>query len=394
MNNNYEKLDQVGREFYSSEGSISYQPNGNIRLQLCYRDDTGKRRRKSFIAITLDECYKRANKYAAECKGLITNSDSTIPDILRAKSKSDLSMNYIKRQTHNGNERAARSIENHIIGQLPVCQITIEIIEDYMEYITKYADGTIDKIFRDITNAFEIAKQEGLIRKNPMKSYDMRKPKSEKVARKASALTENEQKKLVVELKERKIPYGALDYTNQFLIQLYSGLRMGEVNALTAEDIDMNNNILHVRNTVIKVDGKTELGNTTKTYAGSRDVPISGKLGAVLTDALSKAKKNPHNLIFFDYRKGGIISTDQASACFKTYCKRCNIEPRGSHILRHTFATRCIEAGVPAIVLAKWLGHTDIHVTLDTYADVFDRMNNDAIDKLDIHLDALNNEDI
>ena len=55
----------------------------------------------------------------------------------------------------------------------------------------------------------------------------------------------------------------------------------------------------------------------------------------------------------------------------------------GQHVLRHTFATRCIEAGVAALVLKNWLGHTDIHITLDTYSDVFDRMNLGAISKLE-----------
>ena len=59
------------------------------------------------------------------------------------------------------------------------------------------------------------------------------------------------------------------------------------------------------------------------------------------------------------------------------------------HALRHTFATRCIEAGIPAVVLKKWLGHTNIHVTLDTYADVFSRMNFDSMVKFDTLMDEV-----
>ena len=60
-----------------------------------------------------------------------------------------------------------------------------------------------------------------------------------------------------------------------------------------------------------------------------------------------------------------------------------DIEYNGQHSLRHTFATRCIEAGVPALVLKKWMGHTNIHITLDTYSDVFDKMDFESTDKLD-----------
>lgn len=60
---------------------------------------------------------------------------------------------------------------------------------------------------------------------------------------------------------------------------------------------------------------------------------------------------------------------------FGKVCKKCGSESFGQHLLRHTFATRCIEAGVPPIVLKNWLGHKDIQITLDSYAEVFDKMN-------------------
>ncbi len=61
----------------------------------------------------------------------------------------------------------------------------------------------------------------------------------------------------------------------------------------------------------------------------------------------------------------------------------------GQHALRHTFATRCIETGIQPVVLKGWLGHTNIHVTLDTYADVFDRMNLGAISKFEDYMDKV-----
>lgn len=68
---------------------------------------------------------------------------------------------------------------------------------------------------------------------------------------------------------------------------------------------------------------------------------------------------------------------------YKRVCEKAEVPYHGQHALRHTFATRCIEAGVPALVLKNWLGHTDIHITLDTYSNVFDRMNLGAISKFE-----------
>ena len=59
-------------------------------------------------------------------------------------------------------------------------------------------------------------------------------------------------------------------------------------------------------------------------------------------------------------------------------------------MLRHTFATRCIEARVPAEVLKKWLGHKDVSITINTYTDVFNQFEKDNINKVNHYMDNLN----
>ena len=146
-------------------------------------------------------------------------------------------------------------------------------------------------------------------------------------------------------------------------------------------------NVIHVKSTVARVENFREfIKNGTKTDAGVRDVPITETLKPILKKAINKKIDNPLNLIFYDKQKQNIISTSQVNCFFQRVCEKCEIEKSGQHSLRHTFATRCIEANVPTIVLKKWLGHTDIHITLDTYADVFDSMNNDSIKKLDNYI--------
>lgn len=59
-------------------------------------------------------------------------------------------------------------------------------------------------------------------------------------------------------------------------------------------------------------------------------------------------------------------------------------------MLRHTFATRCIEAGMSAIVLQKILGHKDIETTLNTYTSVFNKFKEDEMNKFKNYINALN----
>lgn len=135
----------------------------------------------------------------------------------------------------------------------------------------------------------------------------------------------------------------------QLLIELFTGMRMGEINALKPENIDFK-----------------KKADPYQTYRIERE-----------------------GLIFYDYNKGNIVTTSQVNSFYKRICAKCNLEDNGQHVLRHTFATRCIEAGIPPAVIKNWLRHKDIHITLDTYADVFDRMNFSAVSKLERYIDAL-----
>lgn len=218
----------------------------------------------------------------------------------------------------------------------------------------------------------------------------MKCPKSNKANKKVTALTKEEQKQFVEYLENYKAPKGRNEYTLQLLISLYSGMRMGEVNALKPENIDFKAGIIKVRSTVSRgEDDKSFIKDGTKTYAGIRDIPIMDNLKTVLKSALEKKSDNPYDLLFYDSVNNKIITTSQVNSFFQRVCEKCNIKSHGQHALRHTFATRCIEADVPAVVLKTWLGHTDIHITLDTYADVFNSMHNDSITKLGDYINKL-----
>ena len=108
-----------------------------------------------------------------------------------------------------------------------------------------------------------------------------------------------------------------------------------------------------------------------------------------LEEAVKIQKRNPNDLLFYDNITDSVITTSQVNCYFRRVCMRANIPVRGQHSLRHTFATRCIESGIPPVVLKTWLGHKDIHVTLDTYTDVFREMDHGAVEKLDQYIDAM-----
>lgn len=375
------------KEFYIGNGHIRQLDSGRLELQIRYRDADGVVRRKSFCGDTQLELYDKAQAFASKETGSLATDNSTIPQILKCRFRRDKELNYVKEQTFQRKMETIKIIENHPIGAMSIRVISKHQMELFLASLTGYSNSTIGKVFHHLSTAYKIAVEEGIVEKNLMAAYDMKKPKSSKKNKKVRGMTEEEHKLFVQYLNRFKVPYGRNDYKLQLFIELYSGMRMGEINALTPDDIDLVGGVIHVSKTVAR--GKefgTFISDSTKTGAGRRDVPISNTLRPYIEEALKKQKKNKHNLIFYDYNMNQIISTANVNSFFRRICISCGIEYNGQHALRHTFATRCIESGVPPVVLKTWLGHTNIHITLDTYADVFNRMNFAATEKLDSYL--------
>lgn len=238
-----------------------------------------------------------------------------------------------------------------------------------------------------LKKAFTEAKKSGIITENIMDSGYSRPPKSKKNREKIRGLTEAEQKKLLETLQAYKVPVHGNTYKLQLLIELYTGMRMGEINSLKPEDIDFESGLIHVKRTVSRgLNDRHYINDVPKTQAGIRSIPMNKMARALLEEAVEKMKPNKEGLIFYDYRKDDIVTTTQVCNYYRRVCERAGIKYYGQHSLRHTFATRCIEAGIEALVLKEWLGHTNIHITLDTYSDVFNRMHDDAMEKFEKYI--------
>ena len=154
------------------------------------------------------------------------------------------------------------------------------------------------------------------------------------------------------------------------MLSLYTGMRIGEVCALTWDDVDLQELTIQIRHTVARIRAdqtgrgeKTQLIiDTPKTSASRRDVPISSLLRTLLEQVRPASGA------------GYVLSGNEAFVSPRTFSSRYHSVLRSAgipsfnfHILRHTFATRCIEAGMDAKTLSEILGHASVSITLHTY---------------------------
>lgn len=153
------------------------------------------------------------------------------------------------------------------------------------------------------------------------------------------------------------------------MISLCTGLRIGEVCALAWNDIDLNNDLIHVRHTISRVEDTENVDRSTKliidtpkTESSIRDIPISSGLKKYI---LKQKEMSSSPFVISD--KDSYVSPRTYEYRYHKVLKECGINNINYHALRHTFATRCIEAGIDVKTVSEILGHSNVSITLNTY---------------------------
>ena len=152
------------------------------------------------------------------------------------------------------------------------------------------------------------------------------------------------------------------------LLGMESGLRIGEICGLKWSDFDLKEGTVQIRRTVSRIscgDGHTKIVvQTPKTHTSRREVPLPKHM----IQALKTLQKSYPSEAWF--LSGNLIKPVEPR-CYrksiKAYLKQAAVHQVHPHVLRHTFATTCLQDGCDVKTLSELLGHTNANITLQRY---------------------------
>lgn len=246
----------------------------------------------------------------------------------------------------------------------PIQKITVDDIQKSKVNIRKYSNEVITKIWGAIKKTFQIALSRRMIYFNIMEDETLTKPISIKIPRTITALTVNEEKHFVSILNNEELNH---KYRNILLLQLYTGMRIGEVLALSKDCINLKDNTITIYRTLTQdKHGNVILGEHTKTYdkktgidRGKRTFPMTNNVRNLILNIFNNKISSSNGLLFWDYEDNTFVTPKEINCFLKRLNEKYNIceESLHTHRLRHTFITRCREIHMDELVVQAIAGH-------------------------------------
>ena len=236
-----------------------------VSVTLGYGDD-GKRIRKSFYGATQQEAKKKRDAFMERRQaGLEKPDDSLHGWIMKWVKTSSASVGMRK-----SNEMFAKKLDA-VLGKMNISDIRMIDITGFAQSMTSYSYSTVKSIKRVTNKIFQDAVRNRIINYNPTDGV-----KWDYAFKGTHRALEGWEKALIVE------NHQANRAGRWALLMLLAGLRRGEALAIQWEDIDMENNVIHVTK-AIHFESNAAVVSTTKTEAGVRDVPLLPQLKAALS---------------------------------------------------------------------------------------------------------------
>ena len=374
----------MGKDLKGKELGVGITQQKNGLYSARFVDKFGKRRQKRFKKLRECRQWIADATYLDEHSNILQAADIMVDawfDYWIDIKKKTVRPNTVRNYT----ERYNRNIKG-IIGKMLLSEVKPlhcqKIFSDMAD--EGYRTTTIYQTRIALFNMLEFAKENDVIRYNPCKKSvksDMGKPSQKK-----EALTKDIQK-VFLEYASGK------SYENQYRFILQTGLRTGELVGLKWEDIDFQNKTLKItRSMEYRYSvGEWRIGEP-KSKSGYRTIPLTDEAIGILKRQNEKNKKitvipMEWSAFVFLCKKGTPVKNSTYDTALFKICDKAQIPRFSMHVLRHTFATRCIEGGMKPKTLQIILGHSNIGITMNLYVHTTEE---EKLKEIELVADALN----
>lgn len=315
----------------------------------------------------------------------------------------------VKRSTFDLHEKMFRRYINPQIGNKKMQNTTDTDLQCILNSVSdKMAFSTVKKVKETIGQCWKFAYERGDIEKDILSTIKIpQECQCGKKTKKIEVYTENEIKKMYETI---VLYYNTKHYyrISPLLIFLANtGLRIGEALALDKTDIDLENKIVKINKTLSRVKIREDLPDNDdrsyeyiitepKTETSNRIVDLNNTAIWALEE-INRRNKDMNIVksnFVFSSEFGNFFNPRSIEDTMKRVCNRANIKYHGLHSLRHTFASRCFQKGIPVEIVSKILGHSSPAITTKVYIHIMPHMKRDAVllldDNLNIELEKEN----
>ena len=380
------RTDNKGRLLRNGE----IQRKEDNRYLYRYTDLSGKKR--TVYAMTLVELRKKEKQIERDLQDGIDSykGDMTLNQLFYAYMETKSDIRESTRCNYLGIWKNA--IEGTDLGNMKIAKIKQLHIRAFYSGLVKdgYAANTIRLYHNLIYPALELAVDSDIIRKNPAKDC---KKGIGGTKKERTAMTIEEQEKMLDFVKNSS-RYNV--YYPMLIFALSTALRVGELTGLRWCDVDLKQNVIHVRQQLIykNLGGGSQFHiQPLKTDAGRRDIPLTAaarkslikqrELSMMLGRAAKVQEIDGVSDFVFTNSQGKPYAANAVNFMLANVVKGHNQieeikaenehrEPLflphiSAHILRHTACTRLAETGLEPKVLQYIMGHANVSITLDIY---------------------------
>lgn len=380
----------MGKDLKGKELGIGITQRKDGLYQGRYKDRFGKYKTIYNAKLTILRkdlvCAISDNANYSSVKDDIT-LDSWFNRWIEVYKKKSVRPNTLREYTHIYNKNISPYLGERNINSLIKSDIQL-LIERASDNNYKYERQNKIKVI--LTDMFARAIEDDLMIKNPAKGVKLRADK--------------EVKAFALSLEQQEVFFNTCKgtfYDNLYNVAVNTGLRPGELFALTLDDIDLEKGYIDVNKTLVY---QKYLDDTCKTFhieppktkQSYRKVPINSECRKYLEKQLelkqivkSKRPKQQNDYLFvtkFNTPLNSAIYSDSIKAIIEQINLTRSFDnefPRFSgHTFRHTFATRCFEAGVQPKVVQSYLGHASLKMTMDLYTHITEEKANSDIERI------------